>query len=168
MGKSADNVAALNALPTNLAAKVGDTGDETIAGVKTFSSSPVVPTTPTADAQAASKAFTDLARYAVQNAQNGNYTLALTDNGKHIYSKNVGAQSVIIPTDVAVALPLGALVTVINNGSTAITVDATTNGITLYQAGNGATGNRTLATKGMCTLVKVEASVWFINGAGLT
>lgn len=45
---------------TNVAAAgaVMDTGDETIAGVKTFSSSPVVPT-PTTDMQAATKKYVD-------------------------------------------------------------------------------------------------------------
>ena len=41
-----------------LSGKVGTTGDETIAGVKTFSSSPIVPA-PTTDMQAATKAYAD-------------------------------------------------------------------------------------------------------------
>lgn len=40
-------------------AYVASTGDETVAGVKTFTSSPVVPVTPTTDAQAASKKYVD-------------------------------------------------------------------------------------------------------------
>lgn len=43
---------------TLLSGKVGTTGDETIAGVKTFSSSPVVPT-PTTDMQVATKKYVD-------------------------------------------------------------------------------------------------------------
>lgn len=38
---------------------VKTTGDQTLAGVKTFSSSPVVPKTPTADEHASSKKYTD-------------------------------------------------------------------------------------------------------------
>jgi hypothetical protein len=45
-------------LVTDLAAKVATTGDETVAGVKTFSSSPIVPT-PTTDFQAATKKYVD-------------------------------------------------------------------------------------------------------------
>jgi hypothetical protein len=168
MTKAADNVAALNSLPANLAAKVGDTGDETIAGIKTFSASPVVPAAPTTDTQAASKAYADLTRYAVQNAQNSSYDLLLTDNGKHIYSKNVGAQTIELPANATVAFPVGALITIINNGTTAITVDSATNSCTMYEAGSGATGNRTLAAKGMATLVKVETDTWFITGSGIT
>lgn len=45
-------------LQTALDGKVGDTGNETVAGVKTFSSSPIVPT-PTTDFQAATKKYVD-------------------------------------------------------------------------------------------------------------
>lgn len=45
-------------LQTELDAKVGDTGNEIIAGIKTFSSSPIVPT-PTTDFQASTKKYVD-------------------------------------------------------------------------------------------------------------
>ena len=45
-------------LDTAFSGKVATTGDESIAGVKTFTSSPVVPT-PTTDFQAATKAYVD-------------------------------------------------------------------------------------------------------------
>ncbi len=51
---------ALN-LKANDADVVHDTGTETIAGVKTFSSSPIVPT-PTTDFQPATKAYADSVR----------------------------------------------------------------------------------------------------------
>ncbi len=47
-----------SAIQTQLDAKVADTGNETIAGVKTFSSSPIVPT-PTTDMQASTKKYVD-------------------------------------------------------------------------------------------------------------
>lgn len=100
------------------------------------------------------------------NAQNSNYTLVLTDQGKTIYSKNAGAQTVTVPTNASVALPLGTVVSIINNGTTSITISTT--GITMYHAGTANSGNRTLAAKGWCTIEQVEANVWFITGAGLT
>src|SRR5215204_7520711 len=45
-------------LKDDLAGKVATTGDETVAGVKTFSSSPIVPE-PTTDFQAATKKYVD-------------------------------------------------------------------------------------------------------------
>jgi hypothetical protein len=106
------------------------------------------------------------ARRCPQNAQNGNYTLALTDAGHHIYSKNTGAQTITIPANSSVAFDTGAIITIVNNGTTAITIeDGTT---TLKLAGTTSTGNRTVAIGGMATLLNVEDDVWFVSGAGLS
>lgn len=102
-----------------------------------------------------------------QNIQSGNYTLALTDRGKQIYSANAGATAYTIPLNATVAFPIGSAVMMINNGTTAITVTPA-GGVTLNQAGTGNTGARTLSTKGMVTIVKTAADTWFISGAGLT
>ena len=101
-----------------------------------------------------------------QNAQSGNYTLVLIDGGKHIYSTNSGAQSITIPTNASVAFPIGTALTIVNNGTTAITIVTTS--LTVYQAGTTNTGNRTLATKGIATCLKVANDTWFISGAGIT
>lgn len=101
-----------------------------------------------------------------QNAQSGNYTLALTDNGKHVYSTNSGSQTITIPTNASVAFPKGAALTIVNNGTTAITISTTS--ITLYQAGTTNTGNRTIATKGVATLLKVDTDTWFVSGSGVS
>lgn len=100
------------------------------------------------------------------NTQSSGYTLALDDQGKCVYSKNSAAQTITVPTDAAVAIPVGAAIQVINNGSANITISAT--GVTLYQSGTTNTGNRTLAPRGAATLQKVEANTWFISGSGLT
>ena len=101
-----------------------------------------------------------------QNSQSSNYTLALTDTGKHVYSTNSGTQTITIPTNASVAFPVGAAITIVNNGTTSITISTTS--ITLYQAGSTNTGNRTLATKGVATLLKVDTNTWFINGVGIS
>lgn len=101
-----------------------------------------------------------------QNAQNGAYTLALADRGKHIYSSNVAGQSIAIPTNAAAAFPVGAAVVIVNDGASAITV--TTAGITLKLAGSASTGNRTIAVNGMASLLKIGTDRWIISGAGIT
>jgi len=101
-----------------------------------------------------------------QNAQSSNYTLVLIDGGKHIYSTNSGAQSITIPTNASVAFPIGTALTIVNNGTTAITIVTTS--LTVYQAGTTNTGNRTLATKGVATCLKVDTNTWFVSGAGIT
>ena len=101
-----------------------------------------------------------------RNTQSSSYTLALSDVGKHIYSTNSGAQTITIPTNASVALPIGAAVTLVNNGTTAITISTT--GVTLNWAGTANTGNRTLGVKGVATLLKVDTNIWFVSGAGLS
>ena len=125
-----------------------------------------VPTAGVADAAITrDKAANDLLGV-TQNIQSGAYTLALTDIGKHVYSTNAGAQTITVPTNASVAFPVGSAITLVNNGTTAITISTT--GITLYQAGTANTGNRTLGTKGVATLLKVATDTWFVSGAGLT
>lgn len=103
-----------------------------------------------------------------QNAQSGNYTLALTDNGKHVYSTNAGAQTITVPTNATIAHPVGTSIDLVNNGTTAITF--TTTGTTVYKSGTStawASGG-TLAVRGMATLLKVATDTWFISGNGLS
>jgi len=102
-----------------------------------------------------------------QNAQASNYTLALTDHGKHIRCTNVGAQTVTIPLNATVAFAVGACITLVNTGTTAVSI-AVAGGVTLTQAGTGATGARTLATTGLCTLLKIATDSWYITGSGVS
>jgi len=41
-------------------------------------------------------------------------------------------------------------------------------GVTLYNTGDGATGNRTLAAKGVCTLACTSTNEFIISGSGLS
>ena len=103
-----------------------------------------------------------------QNAQNGAYTFALADAGKHVYSVNSGAQAITVPTNATTAIPVGTAITVVNNGTTAITF--TTTGVTVYKAGTStawASGG-TVAVRGMVTWLKVATDTWFVSGAGLS
>jgi hypothetical protein len=99
-----------------------------------------------------------------QDAQSSGYTLVLADNGKHVYYTGAAA-TITVPTNASVAFPTGSTVTIINNGSGALTIG--TSGLTVYFAGTSSTGNRTLNTKGMATLIKVATDTWFISGVGL-
>lgn len=104
-----------------------------------------------------------------QNSQSGNYTCVLTDSGKHIYHPvAAGAgHTFTIPANASVAYPVGTAITFINmdatnNISIAITTD------TMYLAGSGATGTRTLGTYGVATAIKVTSTLWIISGTDLT
>jgi hypothetical protein len=99
----------------------------------------------------------------VQNSQNAGYTLVLSDAGKHIYFATAGAFT--IPANASVAFPIGTAITFVNI-STSSTIAITTD--TMYLAGAGTTGTRTLAQYGTATALKITATSWIISGVGLT
>jgi hypothetical protein len=103
-----------------------------------------------------------------QNAQTGNYTLVLTDAGKHIHhASGAGAgDTYTIPANASVPFPVGTAITFTNNDSNAVSIAITSDSLIL--AGTTATGTRTLSQNGEATALKVAATVWFISGPGLS
>lgn len=104
-----------------------------------------------------------------QNSQSTDYTLVITDSGKHIYhpSADTSARTWTIPANASVAFPVGTAITFVNDTSAGtITIAITTD--TLVLAGAGSTGSRTLAAGGVATAVKVTSTRWIISGTGLT
>jgi len=155
----------------NLAAAVTD---ETGSGALVFATSPSLTTpvlgTPTSGNLANCTADgTNTVGFLTipQNAQTGSYTLVLADSGKSIFHAAAAAVATYtIPANGSVAYPLGTTVTFINMSTNAVTISITTD--TLYLAGTGATGSRTLAQYGVATTTKMTSTTWIISGSGLT
>ena len=102
-----------------------------------------------------------------QNAQTGSYTLVLGDSGKSIFHASAaGAATYTIPANGTGAYPIGTTISIINMSTNAVTIAITTD--TLYLAGTGATGSRTLAQYGVATTTKMTSTTWIISGSGLT
>lgn len=102
-----------------------------------------------------------------QDAQTASYTLALTDNGGHVYlSGSTASQTVTIPANASIAFPIGATVSIVNDSTQSWSIAITTDTLTL--AGTGSTGTRTLARYGVATAIKVTSTKWYISGAGLS
>jgi len=91
-------------------------------------------------------------------------TLVIGDAGKHIYV--TATSTVTIPANGTVAFPIGTAISIIAATGATVTIAITTD--TMYLAGTGTTGSRTLAAFGMATAIKVAATTWYINGTGLT
>jgi hypothetical protein len=96
----------------------------------------------------------------------GNATIATTDAGKHFYSTQSTSYILTIANNASQAFQTGSAMTIINQGTGNITV-AQDSGVALYLAGNATSGNRTVSTFGMATLIKVATDTWFINGTGV-
>jgi len=127
------------------------------AGDFSFTSDPVGPTTDR----------TIGFRAVPRNRQDSSYTLVLADAGKSIVGYgSTASQTWTIPANASVAYPIGTSITFINMRSVSCSVACTTD--TMYLAGAGSTGTRTLASYGWCTAVKTDTVNWIIGGTGLT
>jgi hypothetical protein len=131
---------------------------QTFAGTQTFSGS-VVPAATLAD----SVGYVGIP----VNSQSAAYGLLATDAGKSIVHPitDNNARTFTIPANGTVPFPVGTTITFINMINT-VTIAITTD--TMYLAGSGATGSRTLAAYGVATAVKVTSTSWIISGNGLT
>lgn len=98
-----------------------------------------------------------------QNSKTAAYTLVASDIGKHI---SITTGGVTIPANSSVAFPVGTAISIYNDSSSSQTIAITTD--TLRQAGTANTGSRTLAQRGLATIVKVKSTEWVISGAGLS
>jgi hypothetical protein len=96
------------------------------------------------------------------------YTTVLADSGKVIFhpSTDANARTFTIDSNANVAYALGTVLTFINMTSQAVTVAITSD--TMYLAGTGTTGSRTLAQYGMASAIKMTSTTWMISGSGLT
>jgi hypothetical protein len=92
-----------------------------------------------------------------QNSQVAGYTLLLSDNGKHI---SITTGGVTVPASVFSA---GQTVVIYNNSGSSQTITATA--VTMYQSGTSNTGNRTLAQRGLCTILCYAANSFVISGS---
>jgi len=95
------------------------------------------------------------------NEETSAYTLVAADAGKAVYISSGG---VTVPNSVFSA---GDAVTIINNSGSNQTITQGSS-VTIYNAADAATGNRTLAGRGMATIYFVAAGSCYISGAGLT
>ena len=102
-----------------------------------------------------------------QNQQTSAYTLALSDQGKHIYATAANF-AITIPANSTTAFPIGAAITIVVEDQLHTIAPAA--GVTLVLAGTGAatTGTRTLAQGAVATILKVGTDRWYISGAGVT
>jgi hypothetical protein len=104
-----------------------------------------------------------------QNPQSSDYTLALSDAGKHIYYTTASNTTVYLPTTANVAFSNGTTVMIISKTASSANVTISPNtDVSLYFAGNTTSAARNVTTYGVATLNHVEANTWFVYGIGVT
>jgi len=104
-----------------------------------------------------------------QNPQTTNYTLQLSDSGKHIYNTGSGGQIITVPNNGTVSWQIGTtIVLVYGANNAAMNIQAAT-GVTMYLANSYIQKSyANLYAWGVGSLLNVGANTWFINGSGVT
>jgi len=98
----------------------------------------------------------------------GNLTLAATDAGKHYYSSTGDIQTLTIPSQANVPMPVGTVIRVIHNNANGYVIIQTQSPVTLKLAFYGLTGGRLVGSYGDATITKIESDVWWISGTSVS
>jgi len=103
------------------------------------------------------------------NSQIVAYSLVLGDAGDMIFHPSTDAnnRTYTIPSSTTVAFPLGTVLT-FSNLATANPVTVAIITDTLYLAGTGATGSRTIGAYGIAQATKVALGIWLLTGTGVS
>lgn len=102
-----------------------------------------------------------------QNGQSGNYTLALSDRGKHIFFSS-GTDTCTIPANASVAFPVGSTIVIVNSTGNNLTLQITTDQLSWFQGGSTSSGTRTIANGSVVTILKVASGTWVLTGGGIS
>ena len=102
------------------------------------------------------------------NSQSTAYTAVLADAGKTLYhpASDANDRTFTIPANSSVAYAVGTVLTFVNLSANDLTIAITDD--TMYLAGDGTTGSRTLAEYGIASAVKLASTTWLISGNNLT
>jgi hypothetical protein len=95
------------------------------------------------------------------NTQSSSYILASSDAGKYV---NISSGGVTVPSGV---FNSGDVISVYNNSATNQTITQGS-GVTMYLAGTSTTGDRTLAQRGVATILCVGSNTFAVIGGGLS
>jgi len=95
------------------------------------------------------------------NAQTAAYILTGGDVGKYI---NITTGGVTVPNGVFAS---GDVISIYNNSAANQTITQATS-VTMYLVGTATTGNRTLAQRGVATILCVAANTFVCTGGGIT
>jgi len=142
LGETVTNIGNVTPSGANITLKMN--GDATFAGTVSDSLGP-------------------LRRLGVHAHASSSYTLEVGDTGKIVREATSGATLTIIQN----RFTAGDMITVFNVSSGNITI-AQGSGTTIYNTADAATGNRTIAAKGMATIVCTTSNEFAISGSQLT
>jgi hypothetical protein len=99
------------------------------------------------------------------DAETASYTAVLANNGQVVTMNNASANTFSIPTNAAVAFPIGTQINVIQIGAGQTTIQAVTSGTTTIQStGASAAAPKLRARYSMATCIKAGTDLWYVAG----
>lgn len=97
-----------------------------------------------------------------------NYTLQLSDIGKHVYKSDGDGYAVVIPADYKTNFPIGSAITVVSGNSWTYFNVEDSEVTQLWGAGfNDTSTAYFIPNNSMATLLKIDRNKWMVSGAGL-
>lgn len=104
-----------------------------------------------------------------QNIVSLNYTLVITDSGKHIYmTQSANTGNVTIPQNSSVPFPVGTIITLVNSPTYSSNI-VNTGSSTLYVVANSTPRTSIqIGSFGIASLIKIGTDTWYVSGSGIT
>tara|TARA_R100001082_G_scaffold50203_1_gene27202 strand:- start:1328 stop:1957 length:630 start_codon:yes stop_codon:yes gene_type:complete len=96
-----------------------------------------------------------------QLSKSSGHVIVAADSGKHSINSSGGWTF-----NTSTGFTAGQAITLLNNSGSDQTITAT--GVTLYNTADAATGTRTLAGRGMATVICTASNTYYISGSGLS
>jgi hypothetical protein len=102
-----------------------------------------------------------------QKATSNNYSLILTDTGKHLYYETAANNFLYIPDNGRVGWAVGTTIMIVSKMTTGNVIVSPNANVSMYLAGNSTPISRNVNAFGVATLLNTGANTWFISGFGI-
>jgi hypothetical protein len=125
-----------------------------------------MPTFPGATGDVVTSAmWNGLPAFTIQTAKTADYTVASGDEYQQLIPMNKSsAANFNIPTDATYNFPVGTVITVLNQATNAVTIQAVTSGTTTVLSAGAITAQPSLAQYKTAACIKTAANVWYVVG----
>ena len=110
--------------------------------------------------------YNGLVTFDVKADKTDDYTLVLNDSYQNLIPMNKAtAVALKIPTNASAAIPVGTVITVLNKGVGAVTINAVTSGTTTVLSAGAVAAAPTLAQYKSAACIKTATDTWYVVGA---
>ena len=110
--------------------------------------------------------YNGLVTFDVKTDQTADYTIVLADSYQVLIPMNKAtAVALKIPTNATAAIPVGSVITILNEGLGLCTISAVTSGTTTVLSAGAVAAQPTLAQYKSAACIKTGTDTWYVVGA---